>query len=43
MHFAILTYLRLLNLRPGMLLNFNCVHMKDGIKRIINSLYHVFK
>ncbi|MFL5774139.1 MAG: GxxExxY protein [Flavisolibacter sp.] len=34
----LLTYLRFLNLKLGMLLNFNCVHMKDGIKRIVNGL-----
>jgi len=34
-HFAqVLTYLRLSNL----LLNFNVVHMKDGIRRILNKL-----
>lgn len=29
----LLTYLRLMNLRVGMLLNFNCPVMKDGIVR----------
>ncbi len=32
----LLTYLRLTNNRLGLLLNFNVVHMRDGIKRIIN-------
>ena len=33
-----LTYLRLLNLKLGILLNFNTVLMKDGIKRVVNNL-----
>lgn len=38
-HFAqVLTYLRLSNLRLAILLNFNVVHMKDGIRRIVNRL-----
>ena len=38
-HFAqVLTYLRLSNLRLALLLNFNVVHMKDGIRRIVNNL-----
>lgn len=32
------TYLRLLNLRIGLLLNFNAPLLKDGIKRIVNGL-----
>lgn len=32
----LLTYLKLSNLPLGLLLNFNVVHMKEGIKRIIN-------
>ena len=32
----LLTYLKLTNTRLGLLLNFNVVHMRDGIKRIIN-------
>jgi GxxExxY protein len=32
------TYLRLLNLRVGLLLNFNAPLLKDGIKRIVNGL-----
>jgi GxxExxY protein len=34
----VLTYLRLSNLRLALLLNFNVVHMKDGIRRIVNKL-----
>ena len=38
-HFAqVLTYLRLSDLRLALLLNFNVVHMKDGIRRIVNKL-----
>ena len=38
-HFAqVLTYLRLSGLRLALLLNFNVVHMKDGIRRIVNKL-----
>ena len=38
-HFAqVLTYLRLSDLRLAFLLNFNVVHMKDGIRRIVNKL-----
>lgn len=33
-----LTYLRFLNLKLGMLLNFNSVLMKDGIRRVVNNL-----
>ena len=33
-----LTYLRLLNLILGIILNFNSVLMKDGIKRVVNNL-----
>ena len=32
----LLTYLRLGNYKLGLILNFNTVHLKDGIKRIIN-------
>ncbi|MCB1628721.1 MAG: GxxExxY protein [Xanthomonadales bacterium] len=31
----LLSYLRLSGLRLGLLLNFNVVHLKDGIKRIV--------
>lgn len=34
----ILTYLRLSNCKLGLLLNFNTVHFKDGIKRVVNNL-----
>lgn len=38
-HFAqVLAYLRLSDLRLALLLNFNVVHMKDGIRRIVNNL-----
>ena len=33
----VLTYLRFLNLRYGLLLNFNTFLLKDGIKRIVNG------
>jgi len=33
----LLTYLRFLNLRHGLILNFNSVLMKDGIKRVLNG------
>jgi len=33
-----LTYLRLANLKVGLLMNFNAVMMKDGIYRIVNGL-----
>lgn len=33
----LLTYLRFLNLRLGLILNFNTVHLKNGIKRVING------
>jgi GxxExxY protein len=33
----LLTYLRLLNCKLGLLLNFNTAHMKDGIKRVVND------
>lgn len=33
----LLTYLRLANKPLGLLLNFRVVHMRDGIKRIINN------
>lgn len=38
-HFAqTLTYLKLGNYKLGLLINFNCVKLKDGIKRIANGL-----
>ncbi len=33
----VLTYLRFLNLRYGLILNFNVVLLKDGIKRVLNG------
>ena len=33
----LLTYLRLLDCRVGLLLNFGTLHLRDGIKRVINS------
>lgn len=38
-HFKqVLTYLKLTNLKLGLLINFNVVLLKDGIKRIANKL-----
>jgi GxxExxY protein len=34
----ILTYLRLSNCKLGLLINFNCLKVKDGIKRVVNNL-----
>jgi len=34
----VLTYLKLTSIKPGMLINFNVVLMKDGIKRGVNNL-----
>ena len=40
LHFAqMLTYLRLGNFKLGLLMNFNAIRLKDGIKRAINSSY----
>lgn len=33
-----LTYLRLGNYKLGLLINFNVVHLKDGIRRVVNKL-----
>ena len=33
----VLTYLKFLNLRWGLLLNFHTLLMRDGIKRILNG------
>jgi GxxExxY protein len=33
----VLTYLRFLKIRYGLILNFNAVLMKDGIKRVLNG------
>jgi GxxExxY protein len=35
----LLTYLRLSNKPIGLLLNFNVVHMREGLKRILNNKY----
>jgi hypothetical protein len=35
---ALLSYLRAGDYRMGFLLNFNTVHMRDGIKRVVNRL-----
>jgi GxxExxY protein len=32
----LLTYLRLTDIRLGLLINFNVIHLREGIKRIIN-------
>lgn len=32
------TYLKLTKLKLGLLINFNSVHLKDGIRRIANNL-----
>ena len=38
-HFAqLLTYLKLTNCKLGLLINFNVVLMKNGIRRIVNNL-----
>ena len=37
-HAQLLTYLRLTNLEAGLLVNFNVVSLKLGIKRVINTL-----
>jgi GxxExxY protein len=34
----LLSYLKLGKYKLGYLLNFNVVHMKDGIKRLVNGL-----
>jgi GxxExxY protein len=34
----VLTYLKLTNLKLGMLLNFNVILMRDGIQRVVNHL-----
>lgn len=37
-HKVLLTYLRLTNLKLGLLINFNVELIKDGIKRVVNNL-----
>ena len=34
----LLTYLKLSNLKVGLLINFNVLRIKDGIKRLVNNL-----
>lgn len=33
----LLTYLRLMNLPVGLVINFSCVSLKDGIRRVVNN------
>jgi len=35
---TLMTYLRLTNLKAGLLVNFNVALIKDGIKRVVNGL-----
>jgi GxxExxY protein len=38
-HFKqVLTYLKLTDMRLGLLVNFNCALIKQGIKRVVNNL-----
>jgi len=34
----LLTYLKLTNCKLGLILNFNVLHLKEGIKRVANKL-----
>jgi GxxExxY protein len=34
----VLTYLRLTDCRLGLIINFNVLHLKDGIRRVVNNL-----
>ena len=34
----LLSYLKLSNLQLGLLINFNVVHLKQGVKRVVNGL-----
>ena len=34
----LLSYLKLADKRVGLLINFNVVHLRDGIRRIVNNL-----
>ena len=34
----LLTYLKLSAMKAGLLINFNVLHLKDGIKRMVNKL-----
>ncbi len=40
-HKTLLTYLRLTNIKLGLLVNFNVVLLKDGISRVVNYLDEV--
>jgi GxxExxY protein len=37
-HAQTLTYLKLGNYKLGLLINFNVIKLKDGIKRVVNGL-----
>ena len=37
-HAQLLTYLRLTNIKLGLLINFNAVILKNGIHRVVNNL-----
>lgn len=40
LHFAqLLTYLKLTDCRLGLLINFNAIRLKDGLKRVVNNFY----
>ena len=34
----VLTYLKLTNVKLGLLMNFNVIKLKEGIKRVVNNL-----
>ncbi|AFY99958.1 GxxExxY protein [Calothrix sp. PCC 6303] len=34
----LLTYLKLADCKLGLILNFNVIHLKEGIKRVVNNL-----
>jgi GxxExxY protein len=34
----VLTYLKLTDIKLGLLMNFNVLYLKDGVKRIVNNL-----
>jgi GxxExxY protein len=34
----LLSYLKLADKKVGLLINFNVVHLRDGIKRLVNNL-----
>ena len=37
-HAQLLTYLKLSGKKVGLLINFNVIHLRDGIKRMVNNL-----